>query len=107
MLSPLDTVAVGRTGLSVTRMGFGSVFIGRPGVPQEQAICARHGVPLATAALQFPLAHPAVTSLVIGAKSPEEIDANLAAFECAIPAALWDALREARLIAAGVPIPQG
>ena len=38
-------------------------------VDQIEVICARHGVPLQTAALQFPLAHPAVTSLVIGAKS--------------------------------------
>lgn len=76
-------------------------------VGQIEAICARHGVPLATAALQFPLAHPAVTSLVIGAKSPDEIDANLAAFDQAIPAALWDELRDAGLIAPQAPVPQG
>jgi D-threo-aldose 1-dehydrogenase len=76
-------------------------------VGRIEAICARHGVPLATAALQFPLAHPAVTSLVIGAKSPEEIDANLAAFAHPITAALWEELRAATLIAPGAPVPQG
>ena len=76
-------------------------------VGRIEALCARHGVPLATAALQFPLAHPAVTSLVIGAKSPEEIDANLAALDHAIPAALWAGLREAGLIPAGAPVPRG
>ncbi len=76
-------------------------------VGRIEALCARHGVPLPTAALQFPLAHPAVTSLVIGAKAPQEIDDNLAAFEHAIPTALWDDLREAGLIAAEAPVPQG
>jgi D-threo-aldose 1-dehydrogenase len=76
-------------------------------VGRIEAICARHGVPLQTAALQFPLAHPAVTSLVIGAKSPEEIDANLAAFDRAIPTALWEELRSEGLIAEQAPLPQG
>ena len=76
-------------------------------VGQIEAICARHGVPLSTAALQFPLAHPAVTSLVVGAKSPEEIDANLAAFDHTIPAALWAELRDTGLIVAGAPVPPG
>jgi len=76
-------------------------------VGRIEAICEQHGVPLPTAALQFPLAHPAVTSLVIGAKSPEEIDANLKAFDRAIPAALWEELRSEGLIAAQAPVPQG
>jgi D-threo-aldose 1-dehydrogenase len=76
-------------------------------VGRIEAICEQHGVPLQTAALQFPLAHQAVTSLVIGAKSPEEIDANLAAFDRAIPAALWEELRSEGLIAAQAPVPQG
>ncbi len=76
-------------------------------VGRIEAICTRYNVPLPTAALQFPLAYPAVTSLVIGAKSPQEIDANLAAFDLAIPAALWDELRSEDLIAAQAPVPQG
>jgi D-threo-aldose 1-dehydrogenase len=76
-------------------------------VGRIEAVCSRYNVPLPTAALQFPLAHPAVTSMVIGAKSPQEIDANLAAFEQAIPAALWVELRAEGLIAADAPVPQG
>src|SRR5438105_13623816 len=39
-----------------------------------EATCARYDVPLPAAALQFPLRHPAVVSVVVGARSPEEID---------------------------------
>ena len=37
-----------------------------------EAVCARHGVPLAAAALQFPLAHPAMASVVVGMRSVRE-----------------------------------
>jgi D-threo-aldose 1-dehydrogenase len=68
-------------------------------------ICASHGVPLNAAALQFAQAHPAVSTLAIGAVSPQEIEANLAAMQLQIPAALWDDLREAGLIEANAPVP--
>jgi D-threo-aldose 1-dehydrogenase len=41
-------------------------------------VCARHGVALAAAALQFPLGHPAVASVVTGMRSVAEVEANLA-----------------------------
>lgn len=69
------------------------------------AICARHAVALNAAALQFAQAHPAISSLAIGAISPNEVAANLAAFKAPIPAALWDELLEAGLIEAAAPIP--
>lgn len=56
------------------------------------SMCDRYDVPLATAALAFPLRHPAVTCVVVGARSPEEIAASVAAFERPLPEALWDAL---------------
>ena len=43
-----------------------------------EAVCARHGVALPAAALQFPLAHPAVASVVTGMRSAAEVEANLA-----------------------------
>jgi len=65
----------------------------RPGVQRRVAkleeICARHGVPLKAAAIQFPLTHPAVTCVVVGARSPEEIEENVRMFEIDIPDALW------------------
>ena len=56
------------------------------------ALCAAHDVPLAAAALQFVLANPAITTVLIGPGSVAELDANLAAAEYPIPAALWSAL---------------
>jgi D-threo-aldose 1-dehydrogenase len=70
-----------------------------------QELCARHGVPLATAALQFAMAHPAVTSLVLGAVTPAEIQSNIAASTAPVPAALWQELRAASLIHPEAPLP--
>jgi D-threo-aldose 1-dehydrogenase len=68
-----------------------------------EAVCARHGVALAAAALQFPLAHPAIASVVTGMRSDEEVEANLAHVRAPIPAAFWDELKHERLIAAHAP----
>jgi D-threo-aldose 1-dehydrogenase len=57
------------------------------------AICGSYGVPLRAAAAQFPLGHPAVTSVLIGARTPAEIDDAIRLRGISIPAALWDALR--------------
>ncbi len=62
------------------------------------ARCAEHGVPLAAAALRFPLRHPAVTSVVVGARSAREVAENTAHAATEIPDELWaelDALGEA------------
>ena len=72
-----------------------------------EAVCSRHGVALAAAALQFPLAHPAVASVVTGMRSAAEAQANLAHCRAAIPAAFWQELKHEGLIAAGAPVPDG
>ena len=72
-----------------------------------EAVCARHGVALPAAALQFPLAHPAVASVVTGFRSAAEAEANLGHCRAAIPAAFWDELRHEALIAAAAPVPDG
>ncbi|QQQ73997.1 aldo/keto reductase [Saccharothrix sp. 6-C] len=51
--------------------------------------CAEHGVAPAAAALRFPLRHPAVTSVVVGARSAREVTENIAHAATAIPEALW------------------
>jgi D-threo-aldose 1-dehydrogenase len=56
------------------------------------AVCAQFGVPLRAAAARFPLRHPAVTGVLIGARSAAEISDALALWRTEIPAALWDAL---------------
>ena len=54
--------------------------------------CARFGVPLRAAAARFPLTHPAVASVLVGARSATEITDALRLRQLDIPAALWDSL---------------
>jgi D-threo-aldose 1-dehydrogenase len=70
-----------------------------------EAICHGHGVPLKAAALQFPLAHPAVTSLLVGARSPTELDEDLALLPTSLPPELWNDLRRERLVPEEAPTP--
>ncbi|GLY63411.1 aldo/keto reductase [Amycolatopsis taiwanensis] len=58
-------------------------------VTELAATCAAYGVPLATAALRFPLRHKAVTSVLVGARTPAEIAENSAALAMDIPEELW------------------
>jgi D-threo-aldose 1-dehydrogenase len=55
-------------------------------------ICARYHVPLAAAALQFTLRHPAVTAAVVGARAPGEIASDISYLSTDIPDALWGEL---------------
>ena len=52
-------------------------------------ICARHGVPVAAAALRYVLRHPAVTAAVVGARTPEEIRADAGYLGLPVPESLW------------------
>jgi D-threo-aldose 1-dehydrogenase len=69
--------------------------------------CAAHGVPLAAAALQFTLRHPAVTAAVVGARSPEEITADVSALKTHIPDALWAELEALLRSETAVPARSG
>ncbi len=62
------------------------------------AVCAAHAVPLRAAALQFPLSHPAVTTVIPGARDAVEVAENLRFMSHPIPDALWRDLREAGLL---------
>jgi len=57
--------------------------------------CARFGVPLRAAAARFPLRHPAVVSVLIGARTPTEITDALRMHSVGLPEGLWDALAAA------------
>jgi D-threo-aldose 1-dehydrogenase len=54
--------------------------------------CARHGVALVAAAVQFGLRHPAVSSVVVGARTAAEITADVAATAAHVPDELWQEL---------------
>jgi D-threo-aldose 1-dehydrogenase len=69
------------------------------------ALCAAEGVDVGAAALQFPLAHPAVISVIAGMRSPAEVASAIARSRAAIPASLWRKLREAGLLTVGAPTP--
>jgi D-threo-aldose 1-dehydrogenase len=69
------------------------------------AVCARHGVPIKAAAIQFPLGHPAVTCVVVGCRSVAQLDESIAMFELEIPPAMWDELKQEGLLAPEVPTP--
>ena len=70
------------------------------------AICDRHGISRRAAAIQFPLAHPAVTGLIAGVRTPAHLDDYPASMLLAIPTELWDELRAEGLIAAAAPTPR-
>jgi D-threo-aldose 1-dehydrogenase len=55
------------------------------------AIARRFGTTLPSAALRFPFTDPAVISVIVGARTVDELDQNVAAFESDVPAALWQA----------------
>ncbi|OYW80955.1 MAG: pyridoxal 4-dehydrogenase [Asticcacaulis sp. 32-58-5] len=75
-------------------------------VRRIEEVCADHGVPLAAAALQFPLAHPAVVSVIPGMATPDEVRSNTALFNHPIAPAVWDDLKTAGLIPAAAPTPK-
>ncbi len=70
-----------------------------------EGVCRSHNVELATAALQFPLAHPSVVSMVAGGISADEVNQNAARMSARIPPAFWSELKERGLISASAPIP--
>ncbi|MEO8156351.1 MAG: aldo/keto reductase [Betaproteobacteria bacterium] len=70
-----------------------------------EEICAAHRVPLKAAALQFPLYHPCVASVIPGTSSAAELNENLRMLGIAIPQALWRDLKSARLMDARAPTP--
>ena len=104
--------AVFNSGIGATGPVPGARYDYREAAPDEldkaariEAICRRHGVPLAAAALQFPLAHPAVAAVIPGPITPEQVRLNLAGMRHPIPADLWRELKAARLLREDAPTP--
>jgi D-threo-aldose 1-dehydrogenase len=74
-------------------------------VQQIASVCNHHEVPLAAAAIQFPLGHPNVASIVPGAVSPSEVERNAGYISLPIPNALWEELKAENLLAADARVP--
>lgn len=100
------------SGILATGSGGGGAYFYQPPprtildrVGRIEAVCGRHGVPLGAVALQFTLAHPAVTTVVAGHASPDQVDTNLAWLEWPVPAELWSELKAEGLIPGHAPTP--
>jgi D-threo-aldose 1-dehydrogenase len=74
-------------------------------VKKIEAVCKLHRVPLKAAALQFPLHHSVITSVIPGMRSPAEVAENIALINYPIPDAFWRDLRSEKLIRIEAPIP--
>ena len=75
------------------RYAYGDVPAGvRERVARMHRACASHDVPLAAAAIQHPRRHPGVTSIVVGCRSPQEVETNASLLEVVIPDDLWQQL---------------
>jgi D-threo-aldose 1-dehydrogenase len=70
-----------------------------------EAVCRRHGVELGAAAMQFPLFHPAVCSVIPGALSVNEVKQNVSRMSAKIPAELWSELKREKLLDPNAPTP--
>ena len=70
-----------------------------------ELICQRHGVELGAAALQFPLFHPAVCSIIPGALGVAEVKQNAARLSAKIPVELWSELKREKLLDPNAPTP--
>lgn len=79
----------------------------RTRVAALKQVCDQFNVPLAAAALQFPLAHPVVASVIPGLRSDAELQATLAWAKTEIPPEFWAALKQDRLIHSDAPTPCG
>ena len=70
------------------------------------AVCERHGTSLPAAAIAFPLAHPAVVSVCVGARSSEQMERNAALYRASIPEDLWSELKAEGLLREDAPVPR-
>jgi D-threo-aldose 1-dehydrogenase len=70
-----------------------------------KAVCDRYSVPLPAAALQFPLAHPRVCTVLLGIRAIGELEKDLRWLEVSIPDALWADLKREGLLRDNAPTP--
>jgi len=74
-------------------------------VARIETVCAAHNVPLAAAALQFVVAHPAIPSFIAGTRTVAQLQQNLAWFSHPIPPAFWSDLKSKGLLREDAPTP--
>jgi D-threo-aldose 1-dehydrogenase len=104
--------AVYASGILATGAVPGATYAYEPATPEVMArvaaierLALRHGTSLRAAALQFPLAHSAVASVVPGAITPQEALQNAAALREHVPVAFWEELKADGLLRSDAPVP--
>jgi aryl-alcohol dehydrogenase-like predicted oxidoreductase len=98
-----ELVKIPRIDLSITKQALGTaplggLFTSVADSEAESTILADLHTPLTAAAIQFPLRHPAVTSVLTGSRTVKELTSNIADFDREIPLAVWDALEDSGLV---------
>ena len=93
------------SGILASNLSEGATFNYEKAAPEMLAkareikkLCDEFGVPLKAASLQFPMHHPAVISIIPGARKSQEVLENIELFQIEIPNNFWQALRESSLI---------
>ncbi|GFE82665.1 oxidoreductase [Steroidobacter agaridevorans] len=74
-------------------------------VRRLERVCREFNVPLPAAALQFPLAHPQVASVIPGLGGSEQVAQTMTYYRTRIPAEFWQELRSQNLIHEAAPLP--
>jgi D-threo-aldose 1-dehydrogenase len=74
-------------------------------VRRIESCCDHYRVPLAAAAIQFPLAHPQVASVIPGLGSRQHLERTLSLYETKIPDLFWQELKSEGLLRADAPVP--
>jgi D-threo-aldose 1-dehydrogenase len=104
--------AVFNSGILATGAVAGAMFDYQPAsegilerVRRIDEVCRRHDVPLAAAALQFPLAHPSVATVIPGGLSPQQVRQVANGLRVEIPPRFWSDLKAGGLILEGAPVP--
>lgn len=104
--------AVFQSGILATGAVEGATYDYAPAPPDVlervrriEAVCERHEVTLAAAALRFPLGHPGVAAVIPGAFHPDQVRRNVAAFASVIPADFWAELKHEGLLRVDAPVP--
>jgi D-threo-aldose 1-dehydrogenase len=99
------------SGILATGAVPGATYNYRPAAPpilekvaKIQAVCKRHNISLQAAALQFPLHHPLVASVIPGARSITEVEHNIGLLSEPIPAEFWAELKAEKLLDERAPV---
>ena len=72
---------------------------------RKPLVSCADGVPIAAAALQFPIAHPCIATVIPGMRSPQEVEENVENMNREIPIDVWRLFKEADLLDKRAPTP--